>query len=224
MLARSNLKRTSGPGGAPSSVLQSLRRKTRNATKLERKEKKMERIERMGGGPCMRWVLNAGAAMAAIVLAVAPAMAQSKPDFSGTWNLDSAKSDFGQVPGPSNETIVMAQKGSDLNETVNFTDEQGAHNYSLDLTLDGPEVTFTPDKAPQLGMVTLQKVKAAWQGTSVLVDETLKYEEDADVTGTNTYSLSADGKTLTMDMTFTTPMGNMTRKLVFDKAGTEGGM
>lgn len=183
----------------------------------------MERIERGGGSHCMRWVLNASAAMAAIVFAVAPAMAQSKPDFSGTWNLDSAKSDFGQVPGPSSETLVIAQKGTDLNETANFTDDQGSHNYKLDLTLDGPEVAFTPDKAIQIGMVTLQKVKAAWQGASVVINETLKYEEDADVTGTNTYSLSADGNTLTMDMNFATPMGNMTRKIVFDKAGTGGG-
>lgn len=183
----------------------------------------MERIKRTGGSPSVRWTVMVGAAMAAVVMAVAPAMAQNKPDFSGTWNLDSAKSDFGQVPGPSSETIVLTQKSTDLNETVNFTDEQGAHNYTLDLTLDGPEVTFTPDKAPQLGMVTLQKVKAAWQGASVLVNETLKYEEDADVTGTNTYSLSADGNTLTMDMSFSTPMGNMTRKMVFDKAGTGGG-
>lgn len=180
----------------------------------------MERIKRTGGSPSVRWTVMVGAAMAAVVMAVAPAMAQNKPDFSGTWNLDSAKSDFGQVPGPSSETIVIAQKNTNLSETVNFADEQGSHNYTLDLTLDGPEVAYTPDKAPQLGMVTLQKVKAAWQGTSVVVNETLKYEEDADVSGTNTYSLSADGNMLTMDMNFSTPMGNMTRKMVFDKAGT----
>lgn len=179
----------------------------------------MERTEEMS---VMRWVRKgflAIAGAAVVTILTAPAMAQSKPDFSGAWTLNADKSDFGQVPGPTSETLDIKQSGSNLNESVNFADEQGSHSYVLDMTIDGPEVTYSADKAPQLGMVSLQKVKASWQGTSLVINETLKYEADADVTGANTYSLSADGKTLTMDMTFSTPMGNMTRKIVFDKGG-----
>lgn len=163
-------------------------------------------------------------ALCAVAICAAPAMAQDKPDYSGTWNMNAAKSDFGPVPGPTQETMVIAQKTPAITETVNFTDDQGTHNYLLEMTIDGPEVTFPPDKGPQLGMVTLQKVKAAWQGSSLVVTEALKYEADADVTGTNTYALSPDGKMLTMDMSFSTPMGAMTRKVIFDKAGAGDAM
>ena len=168
----------------------------------------------------------AGAAVALMAIAISamPAMAQDKPDFSGTWNLNADKSDFGAVPGPTQETITITQKTPAISEAVSITDDQGTHGYTLDLTIDGPEVTFSADKAPQLGMVTLQKAKIAWQGTSLLVNEALKYEADADVVGTNIYTLAPDGKTLTMAMTFTTPMGEMTRKLVFDKSDGKAGM
>lgn len=174
----------------------------------------------------MRMASVAAAAKFALILAAAmivvlPAVAQDKPDYSGTWTLNAGKSDFGQVAGPTQETIEIKQSGSKVTENVNYTDDQGAHNYVLDLTLDGTELAFPADKGPQLGMVTLQKVKASWQGMSLVIVETLKYEQDGDVTGTNTMSLSPDGRTLTMDMSFNTAMGEIARKLIFDKgAGT----
>lgn len=143
--------------------------------------------------------------------------AQSKPDYSGTWQLNVTKSDFGQVPGPDSETILIAQKGSNVTEDVEFADDQGTHKYEVSFVIDGPEITYPAESAPQIGIVTLQKIKGAWQAGSLVITEALKYQEDADVTGTNTYTLSADGKTLTMDLNLTTPMGAMERKYVFEK-------
>lgn len=145
-------------------------------------------------------------------------MAQSKPDFSGTWNLNVAKSDFGPVPGPSTETIVIAQHGSDIKESAKFEDDQGKHDYNLAYTTDGTQIVYPSDSAPVVGMVTLQKIKAEWQGASLVLTEALKYQEDADVTGTVSRSLSADGKVMTMDFDLVTPMGAMARKLVFERA------
>jgi hypothetical protein len=188
----------------------------------------MHSMERLGLKMRMRGAMKAAAvaaamALTAIAISAMPAVAQDKPDFSGSWNLNADKSDFGAVPGPTQETITITQKTPAISEAVSYTDDQGTHSYTLDLTIDGPEVTFSADKAPQLGMVTLQKAKIAWQGTSLFMNESLKYEADADVVGTNTYTLAADGKTLTMAMTFTTPMGEMERKLVFDRAGDKAG-
>lgn len=188
----------------------------------------MHSMEWLGARMRMRGAMKAAAvaaaiAFTAIAISAMPAMAQDKPDFSGSWNLNADKSDFGAVPGPTQETIMITQKTPTISEAVSYTDDQGTHSYTLDLTIDGPEVTFSADKAPQLGMVTLQKAKIAWQGTSLFMNESLKYEADADVVGTNTYTLAADGKTLTMAMTFTTPMGEMERKLVFDRAGDNAG-
>lgn len=145
-------------------------------------------------------------------------MAQSKPDFSGTWNLNVTKSDFGPVPGPSSETLVITQAGPQVKESAKFEDDQGKQGYDLTFTTDGTEVVYPADSAPHIGIVTLQKLKANWQGTALVVTEVLKYQEDADVTGTISRSLSADGKVLTMDFDLMTPMGAMARKFVFDRA------
>jgi hypothetical protein len=146
------------------------------------------------------------------------ASAQDKPDFSGTWKLNLSKSDFGPIPGPNSETVVIAQNGANVKEGVSYEDDQGKQGYDLVYTTDGTEVVYTPDSAPHISMVTLQKLKANWQGATLVVTETLKYQEDADVTGTISRSLSADGKVLTMDFDLMTPAGAMTRKYVFDRA------
>ena len=145
-------------------------------------------------------------------------MAQSKPDFSGTWNLNVSKSDFGPVPGPNSETLVIAQDGPKVTESIKYEDDQGKQAYDLAYTMDGPEIVYPADSAPHIGIVTLQKLKATWQGTSLVLTESLKYQEDGDVTGTIGRVLSADGKMLTMDFDLMTPMGAIARKFVFDKA------
>jgi hypothetical protein len=145
-------------------------------------------------------------------------MAQSKPDFSGTWNLNVSKSDFGPVPGPNSETVVITEDGPKVTESVKYEDDQGKQSYDLAYTTDGPEIVYPADSAPHVGIVTLQKLKANWQGTSLVLTESLKYQEDADVTGTISRGLSADGRVLTMNFDLMTPMGAMARKFVFDKA------
>ena len=145
-------------------------------------------------------------------------MAQSKPDFSGTWNLNVNKSDFGPVPGPNSETVVITQNGTKVTEGVKYEDDQGKQSYDLAYTTDGAEIVYPAESAPHVGIVTLQKLKANWQGNALVVSEVLKYQEDADVTGTISRSLSSDGKVLTMDFDLMTPMGAIARKYVFDRA------
>jgi hypothetical protein len=151
-------------------------------------------------------------------------MAQSKPDMSGTWNLNVSKSDFGQVPGPDSETLVITQDGANVKEKVNYADDQGKANYDLVYTTDGTEVVYPADSAPHIGIVTLQKLKANWQDSSLVLSETLKYQEDGDVTAKITRSLSPDAKVLTMDFDLMTPMGAMARKYIFERAGTSTSM
>lgn len=151
-------------------------------------------------------------------------MAQSKPDFSGTWNLNVSKSDFGPVPGPNSETLMITQDGPKVTESIKYDDDQGKQGYDLAYTVDGPEIVYPADSAPHIGIVALQKLKANWQGTSLVLTESLKYQEDGDVTGTIGRVLSADGKVLTMNFDLMTPMGAMARKYVFDRADASSAM
>jgi hypothetical protein len=162
--------------------------------------------------------------MMALGIFACAGMAQSKPDFSGTWKLNVSKSDFGQVPGPDSETVAVAQNGVNMKESVTYMDDQGKTNYDLVFTTDGTEVVYPADSAPHIGIVTLQKLKATWQGSILVLTETLKYQEDADVTAKISRALSADGKMLTMDFDLMTPMGAMARKYVFDRADASSDM
>jgi hypothetical protein len=151
-------------------------------------------------------------------------MAQDKPDFSGTWNLNVTKSDFGPVPGPNSETLVITEDGTKVKETILADTDQGKESYELAYTTDGTEIVYPADSAPHVGIVTLQKLKASWKGSSLVLTEVLKYQEDGDVTGTISRALSPDGKILTLDFDLMTPIGAVARKYVFDRAGAGSAM
>jgi hypothetical protein len=159
-----------------------------------------------------------GALCALAVLGCA-AFAQDKPNFSGTWKLNVAKSDFGPVPGPTSQTVTIQQDGQTIKVHVSAEGEQGKQEFTLTYLTDGKEVTVSPDApaahpAPE---VTVQSISAAWEGAVLVVHQKLTYGTDP-VTGVSRYTLSPDGKVLTINSDYTSEMGDATRTLVFDKA------
>lgn len=135
----------------------------------------------------------------------------SHPDLSGTWNLNIAKSNFGQGQPPASEvdtitgngnsmTIVAAQKGGMMGDT----------NTTETFTTDGQPSTWN-------GMGN-SKVNgtATWQGDDLVVNAKTSFQ-GTDVTIKDTYSLSADGKTLTSVAHIETGMGNFDTTSVYDK-------
>ena len=156
-------------------------------------------------------------AVATMVLA-GTSFAQAKPDFSGTWKLNVDKSDFGPVPGPTAQTDVIEQSGNTLKINVTAEGEQGKMQYTEVLTTDGKEVAIPADSpgahpAPE---VTLQSISAAWDGATLNVSQKLTYGGDP-VTGVSHYTLSADGKVLTIASDYQSPEGGASRTFVFEK-------
>ncbi len=146
-------------------------------------------------------------------------IAQQKPDYSGTWKLNLNKSDFGPVPGPSSRTDVIEQKSDTI--TINVTEiiDQDTKHYTFKYVPDGKEVTI-PAEAPGAHPtpdVTMQSISASWDGPVLVVNQKLLYG-DAPVTGASRYSLSSDGKVLTIDSSYSSQMGDATRTFVYDKA------
>jgi hypothetical protein len=152
---------------------------------------------------------------AAVLASVSPA--QDHPNFSGAWKLNSSKSNVGDY-GPSMRTDVITQDGSKFTDKVTATTSLGQSSYTLTFTADGTKVTIPPN-SPQsaMGTLTLLNITAAWQGSSLVVTTDSSYQGQVDVTNTAVYSLSADGKTLTMANRITTSMGNFETAYVFDK-------
>lgn len=71
-------------------------------------------------------------------------LAQTKPDFSGTWKLDTLRSRFDpKAKPPKSETLVIEQHGPNLR--IQMASEGGSEpwNCTFDLPLDGTEVQST---------------------------------------------------------------------------------
>jgi hypothetical protein len=163
-------------------------------------------------------------------LLVAPLVAQSKPDFSGTWNLNAASSDApprmdrnsrpdgerdrpagGRAGGMGRPTsMFINQMGSKLMIDLKIGDRARTVSYYL----DGRE-SRNPGMRDQ-EMVTTTR----WDGNALVTEGENKVTTpmgEMTIKSKEVRSLSEDGKTMTIVASFTTPRGEMTRKTVYDK-------
>jgi hypothetical protein len=132
------------------------------------------------------------------------------PNLTGTWKLNIAKSDFGQVPPPDTRTEVITDNEPAIKIVASWTGgPQGDGGNTMDLDTTGKETTS------QI-MGNDAKNTAKWDGQALVVNTTISMQE-ADIAVKSTYNVSADGKTLTVAVHVTGPMGAMDMKSVYDK-------
>ncbi len=136
-------------------------------------------------------------------------LAQPKPNFSGTWKLNVAKSDFGILPPPESQTSIIDHNDPALKMTVDAVTAQGKMNYIVDATTDGKE------NSVKMGPRDV-KLALSWDGPALNVNSKLMFN-DQEVTLKSGWTLSADGKTLTQNVHITSAMGELDQKMVFDK-------
>jgi hypothetical protein len=155
--------------------------------------------------------------MFAMAALACTALAQDHPDISGTWKLNSAKSDPGNY-GPTARTDVITIDGAKLSDKVTSSTQMGESDYTLTATIDGTKVTVAPG-SPQanMGTLTLKELTAAWDGPALVVTTLASFQGQVDVATQSHDTLSADGKVLTMAMHASTSMGDFDETLVFDK-------
>lgn len=134
----------------------------------------------------------------------------AKPNFSGTWTLNVAKSDFGLLPGPTSRTDVIEHNDPAFKDTVKQDGPQGAQTLTLSYTTDGKEATN--DQGPMTVKSTL-----SWDGDNLVVDSKTNVQGN-DVTIKQVWTLSADGNTLTVNAHLAAAaLGETDQKMVFDK-------
>ncbi len=142
----------------------------------------------------------------------------SSADFSGTWKFNESKSELGEgrFRGAANQLIV-SQSGDDLSiERVSVRSSGEEMRSTEKITLDGKECTNTVFGDRE------RKSTAMWSDdmktltiTSVMVFE--REGQQITVNTTENWTLSEDGKTLTIDYTSTSPRGERKNKFVYDK-------
>jgi hypothetical protein len=148
--------------------------------------------------------------LALLMGAFAIVPAQAKTDFSGTWKINPSKSDFGPMPAPDGITEKIAHHDPELKASIASSGgPQGDMSYDLTYTTDGKECTNSIG-----GNEFKSTVK--WDGNDLAVDTKGSFSGN-DFTAKDRWTLSEDGKTLTVTQHFSSAMGEANMKLVFDK-------
>lgn len=170
----------------------------------------------------MRFLPPALTAALAVTLAAPHAHAQTPatpvartttaaaPSFGGTWEINAAKSDFGQFPAPTKYTMTIEQTATTLKSAEAMATPQGDVNTSTELSLEGKETTGTGFA----GSTTKNVAKV--DGGALVVDTKLSMQGN-EMTQTSKWTLSPDGKQLTIVRSLNGPMGALSFTIVLDK-------
>jgi hypothetical protein len=147
--------------------------------------------------------------VALLLLAFAAFADDAKPNFSGIWKLNAAKSDFGPMPPPDSRTDTIDHKEPVVKESVSMATGQGDMQWDITYTTDGKD-----SKNTIMGNDMVSN--AHWDGQTLVVDSKANFG-GSDMTIHGTMVLSDDGKVLTRQAHFSGAMGEGDQKLVFDK-------
>ena len=149
-----------------------------------------------------------------LLLLAASAVAQeARPDFSGKWVLDAAKSDFGPSPPPEFVIHVIEHKEPNIKIVTSQKSIQGETTNERNLTTDGKDNT---NKMRLMGGEQEVKSSSHWDGGKLATTMKLDVQGSA-VELNDTWELSGGGKVLTIVRAVKTPQGDFTVKTVFNK-------
>jgi hypothetical protein len=135
--------------------------------------------------------------------------AQAKPNFSGTWKLNAGKSNFGPMPAPETRTDKITHRDPDLKDSFTQSGPMGEVTAEMKYSTDGKETTSSI-RDNQI------KSTAKWEGDELVIAGKTSFE-GGDVTLADRWSLSADGKTLTILRHVNSPMGETDQKIVLER-------
>lgn len=145
------------------------------------------------------------------------ASAQSPVNFSGTWTFNEAKSKLGDGPmRMAPITLVVTQEGNNLSTERAMTGRDGNEiKMSGKYTLDGKEC----ENSGFMNMKMKSTVTWSADKKSFTIASTTVFNmngESMEMKSTEIWNLEGE-KTLKIESTNTTPNGEMSRTLVYDK-------
>jgi len=136
--------------------------------------------------------------------------AQTKPNFSGTWKLNVAKSDFGPLPAPDSRTDVITHNEPTIKIDVDSKGGQGDFAGTINYTTDGKECVNHMGEGNEI------KTKLTWDGDDLVGDSAGSYEGN-DFTAKDRWTLSDGGKTMTVTRHISAGGSDFDLKFVFAK-------
>jgi hypothetical protein len=136
----------------------------------------------------------------------ATVFAASKPDFTGKWELDVKRSDFGNLSKPARMTIESTMQGDAMHSVQTTYVEQESQSAEFTWYLDGKR--HSSDKPVPGYSVT------RWEDATLVSD---RQSNDGAYKETIRMSLSADGKTVTETVETKNPSGTNKEKLIWHR-------
>ena len=148
------------------------------------------------------------ALLVVLVVAIAgvwQAQAQSKPNVTGTWKMNLAKSKFAEG-GPEAITIKFEQQDASIHEWLTIGGAQGERTL---------EFTYKTDGSQNAAQVDGRDIKtmAKWEGDSLLVVLT----EGNGGTFSRKFTMADGGKTMTIAVRQTGPNGDKDDTVLLEK-------
>lgn len=193
----------------------------------------------------MRIASRIAGTVALLGLLVQVAGAQDKPNFSGKWKLDASQSQMGGGMGmggggrpggggppgggpPGGGPPAGGAPGGGMgNQEVTITHDATTLRIVQQVAGESRTMTYTIGGSASKNPMGMGRMQAEMTTTTVWAGNTLVTEGKATMSGPNgdmeissreVRSLSADGKTMTVETTTITARGENTRKMVYTKA------
>ena len=153
---------------------------------------------------------TSSALRSALLLSAMAVSAFAKPNLSGTWKLDVAKSEFGSLPAPATMTRVITHADPSLTVKTTQSGDRGPFTSELKYTTDGKESV----NATRVGEV---KSFVAWDGDTLVVKYKVKNPNAGEFDIEERWDLTDGGKGMVVTSKLTGGPEPISRKLIFTK-------
>ncbi len=149
------------------------------------------------------------AVVATLALAASTLSAQARPDFSGTWVLQLAQSDFGPIPAPTSRQDVIEHQEPALRIVRTQVTAGGEATATLSYAVDGKP------HANRAGAADVVSV-LAWEGAELVITSTISTPQ-GEATIVDRMALAANGTTLTQRRTISVQGQQIDQTMVLRK-------
>jgi len=133
--------------------------------------------------------------------------APAKPNFSGEWKFNAAKSDFGVLPPPSSIRRTITHAEPNLTMVEDQRSDMGDASTTRKYVTDGTAITFTSQ-----GFEV--NSSATWDGAALVI---VSKVESQGLSFKDNMTLSPDGKMLISSVHISSPQGDLDIMIAFDK-------
>lgn len=159
-------------------------------------------------------ILTACTALLAVLVSASALAQNTTPNFTGKWNLDVAKSDFGPMPPPESVVHLIEHREPNIKIVTTQKSAQGETTNERVLTTDGKEnmnkMRMGPDGEQQVTSTS------KWNGKALATSFKIS-AQGAEFDINDSWTLSEDGKVLTVVRAIRAAQGEFAATTVFNK-------